>query len=94
MNDPVKKGEWPVIGIVSVPAKLLEAPLFFKQDDETGRVTVGPTAGPDERAPRPGELENLECMAVWSAGHIVDRIIDHLARRPNKWVESMRPRIS
>lgn len=93
MHAPIKSGEWPVIGTAEVPQHLLERPLFFKQDDISKRITVGPTAGPDERPPLPGELDRLECMAVWSACHIVDRLNDHLARRPNKWVESMRPRL-
>lgn len=91
MNKPIVDGTWPVIGHVAVPAHLLEPPLFFKQDPISGRVTVGHTAS-EELLPEHGQLEYLERAAVWSANHVVDRLRDHFDGRPNKWVESMRPK--
>jgi hypothetical protein len=32
----------------------------------------------------------LERAAVWEAGHVEERIVDHFAGRTNKWVEDMR----
>jgi hypothetical protein len=74
-----------------VPSELAVAPWFFKQDAISGKVTVGRT-GSEERLPEPGQIDNLERAAVWSATHIVDRLQDHFAGKPNKWVASMRPK--
>jgi Immunity protein 26 len=89
MNQPVVDGLWPVLGKMDVPEELAVAPWFFKQDPISGKITIGKT-GSEERSPEPGQLVGLERAAVWSAVHVVDRLRDHLANRPNKWVESMR----
>ena len=31
-------------------------------------------------------------LAVWEPAHVEDRLRDHYAGAPNKWVESLRPR--
>lgn len=92
MNQPIVDGQWPVLGKVDVPAELTIAPLFFKQDAISGKITVGRT-GAEERLPEPGQLDTLERAAVWSAGHVVDRLQDHFAGKPNRWVASMRPKL-
>src|SRR5512141_1361538 len=92
MVQPIADGEWPVIGRVSeIPAELRVAPWFFKQDPLSGKITVGRT-GAEELPPEPGKPLPPERAAVWSAVHVVDRLRDHLAGRPNVWVESLRPK--
>ncbi len=91
MNQPVVDGLWPVIGRVAIPQELLTPPWFFKQDPISGKITVGRT-GSEELPPEPGQMETLERAAVWSASHIADRLQDHFAGRPSKWVQSMRPK--
>jgi Immunity protein 26 len=91
MNQPIVDGLWPVLGKVDVPEELAVAPWFFKQDLFSGEITVGRT-GFEERLPEAGEVDSLERAAVWSAVHVVDRLQDHFAGNPNKWVTSMRPR--
>lgn len=91
MNQPIVDGLWPVLGKVDVPEELAVAPWFFKQDPISGKLTVGRT-GSEERLPEPGQVDSLERAAVWSAAHVVDRLQDHFAGKPNKWVASMRPK--
>jgi hypothetical protein len=89
MNHPITEGLWPVIGHASVPAKLREQPWFFKHDVIAGRLTITKT-GAEEVTPKAGEIEGLERAAVWEPEHVTDRLRDHFAGRPNKWVESMK----
>ncbi|MDX2053373.1 MAG: immunity 26/phosphotriesterase HocA family protein [Polyangiaceae bacterium] len=91
MNQPIVDGLWPVLGKADVPPDLAVAPWFFKQDAISGKITVGRT-GAEELQPMPGQLDALERAAVWSASHVVDRLQDHFAGKPNKWVISMRPK--
>ncbi|GLW13209.1 hypothetical protein Misp01_83370 [Microtetraspora sp. NBRC 13810] len=41
----------------------------------------------------PSECVGLEPEAIWSAGHIVSRIVDTYAGRPNAFVESLRVKL-
>lgn len=91
MNQPLVDGLWPVLGTVTVSEEQRAQPWFFKQDPISGKVTVGRT-GTEERTPELGEVDRLERAAVWSTSHIVDRLRDHFAGNPNKWVESTRPK--
>lgn len=90
MNRPIEDGTWPVIGRVeTVPAELLVEPWFFKQDPISGLITMTRT-GEEEVPAEAEQIESLERAAVWSPEHISDRLQDHFAGRPNKWVESLR----
>lgn len=88
-HQPILSSQWPVVGHVAVPAELREPPWFFNEDPISGEVTIGRT-GAERVTPAPGQLEGLERAAVWSAGHVVDRLRDHFAGRQNRWVEAMR----
>jgi hypothetical protein len=91
-NQPIWDGEWQVVGhVAEIPPALREPPWFFKQDPISGKLTVGRT-GAEELPPEPGQVDRLERAAVWSANHVVDRLEDHLAGRPNAWFESLRPK--
>ena len=80
---------WQKIGHISPPPR--PSPLFFKQDSITRRLSLW-----DNGRESPADLAGcagLECAAVWSAEHIVDRLQDHFAGRQNKWVESLAPKV-
>lgn len=91
MNYAVTKGIWKVIGHVDPPTHLLEAPKFFKQDHFTGAFSIT-TDGSDEVPATREECISLEKCSVWDPEHVVSRLEDHLAGRPNKWVELQRPK--
>lgn len=84
MRQPIVDGLWPVLGRVEVPAELAVAPWFFKQDLISGKITITRT-GSEKVVPAPGQAERLERAQVYSACHVVDRLQDHFAGRPNRW---------
>lgn len=90
MRYAVTKGIWKVIGHVEPPPALLEPPKFFIQDDFTGALVIT-TDGGDRQPATFEECEHLESCAAWDPEHVVSRLEDHFAGRPNKWVELLRP---
>ena len=70
-----------------------EEPFFYKQDAITGRLTLYHSSLAQtnwERTASLAECEALESAAVWEPDHVEDRLRDHYAGRPNRWVESLR----
>lgn len=63
---------------------------FFKQADDGGLYKT--RDGAEEIPASWEDVSNLECAAVWDPEHVEERLRDHFAGRPNKWVESLRPR--
>lgn len=91
MNYAITDGDWPVIGNVPLEAELLEEPLFFKKDSITGELTIYRDSTQEEIPATRAQCRGLECAAVWEPEHVVERLNDHFAGRPNRWVELMRP---
>ncbi|WP_373276479.1 Imm26 family immunity protein [Sphingomonas kyungheensis] len=92
-NHAVTHGRWPVIGRVPLNPESRVEPFFYKQDVMTGRLSLyhSTFAAPNwERAATYAECAGLEAAAVWEPEHVEDRLRDHFAGRPNKWVESLR----
>lgn len=83
---------WPEVAFYELPGSLAGYESFVKRDRLSGRLSTY-TAG-RERPVLAGEPETLEVAAVWEPEHIVDRLIDHYAGRPNKWVESLRSSVN
>ncbi len=92
MNSAITKGIWPVIGNAPLTPDLEVQPPFFKRDPLSGALSITYVGGGDEIPASLEDCANLENAAVWSAEHIVDRLNDHFAGRPNKWVELLKPR--
>jgi len=87
----VMKHDWTVIGNSPLPSDLEKPPVFFKLDSISKKLTLYLEDGREKSASFE-ECQNLECAAVWSPSHIIDRLNDYFAGKPNKWVESMKPR--
>lgn len=86
----IEKCLWPVIDSRSPPSSLLDGPWFFKTDPISGEITKTLMGGMDEVSATPEECVVLERAAVWDPEHVIDRLDDHFAGRPNKWVESLK----
>jgi hypothetical protein len=82
---------WQVVGHVSVPDDVLEPPWFFKQDPLSRAVSILRT-GTEEFPANAETAKGLERAAVWDPEHVADRLEDHFAGRPNKWVDSVKLR--
>lgn len=93
VNHAVTHGRWPVIGRAALTPENREEPFFYKQDAITGKLTLYHSdfaAANWERTATLADCAGLEAAAVWEPEHVEDRLRDHLAARPNKWVESLR----
>jgi len=92
-NHAITKGTWPVIGSKPLPPANAEEPFFYKQDAISGQLSLYHSAFAATNYERPaslGECQHLQCAAVWEPEHVVDRLNDHAAHRPNRWAESLR----
>ncbi len=87
----VTKGIWKVIGHVEPPPELLVPPKYFIQSSMTGALFIT-TDGSDRQPATLEECKDLERCAAWDPEHVVSRLEDHFAGRPNKIVEIQRPR--
>ena len=91
MNRAVTSGRWSVVGNRPLEKEEQESPAFFKQDPVKPSSFVIYRNGVERRASY-AECEGLECAAVWDPEHVEDRLRDHFSGKPNKWVESLKPR--
>jgi hypothetical protein len=91
MKYAVTQGIWRVLGNAPLSEDLRTEPLFFKRDPITRKLTIYRDSTGEETPASREECLRLERAAVWDPERIVDRLRDHFAGRPNKWVESMRP---
>lgn len=95
MNKAITSGRWPTVGRRPLTDAERTTPVrFCKQDPITGSLSVAwvdPVSSEYRTIPASREdCEGLEREAVWSPEHVEDRLRDHFAGRPNKWVESLR----
>lgn len=63
---------------------------YFKQDDMGNLFRT--RNGLEEISAAWEEVQGMECAAVWDPTHIEDRLRDCFDGKPNKWVESLKPR--
>jgi hypothetical protein len=88
----IERGEWRVVGNVTPPEELLASPWYYKQDKISGAVYLTQT-GDEEIPDRDGRYVGLECAAVWAPVHVVTRLEDHFAGRPNQSVALMKVKV-
>ncbi|MGH0346523.1 immunity 26/phosphotriesterase HocA family protein [Sinorhizobium meliloti] len=88
MNRAVTSGRWRVIGNLPLEEELRQPVKSFRQDPITKKLSIY-VNGADSPA-TPEACANLERAAVWDPEHVEDRLRDHFAGVPNKWVESLR----
>lgn len=98
MKYATSSGRWTRIGYCpQTEHELARRHWFFKQDPISGalsRYAEDPRTGEIFEEPLDiDDVGDLECAAVWDPEHVEDRLRDHLAGRPNEWVESMRPTV-
>lgn len=93
----LEKGAWTLLGHVPLTEEERRPVPFFKQDilDPTHiAIYMSDSPGLDsEKEEIPAtweEIQGLENVMVWSF-HIVDRLQDHFAGRPCKWIQGPKP---
>ena len=91
MNHAVTSGRWRKIGTAPVTDTLARPqPKFIQDALDPSQFQI--YVGGEIRSAARHECEGLERVAVWEPEHVEDRLRDHFAGRPNKWVESLRIR--
>jgi len=97
VDDMPFRGRWTRVGSIPLTDAERDAvQRFFKQDPLTGELTIyweRPATGEWGEMPATlADIAGLECAAVWSAEHAEERLLDHLAGRPSRWVDDLKPR--
>ncbi|WP_158553223.1 Imm26 family immunity protein [Mesorhizobium denitrificans] len=90
MDYAVKKGRWRKLGHTEKFKGCFEGTRFFKQDTINGRLTSYCDTDGSEFPISYNEAIGLEAAAVWDPEHVEQRLRDHFAGVPNKWVEIMK----
>lgn len=89
----VTSGRWRVIGTAPLEAHLSMAVPYFKRGSISGKGEgLYVYSRGEERPATREECETLEVAAVWAPEHVEDRLRDHFAGRPCRWVAGMRTR--
>ncbi|NML34256.1 immunity 26/phosphotriesterase HocA family protein [Paraburkholderia antibiotica] len=88
MYRAIKSDRWEVVGNIPLEEPLKAEPRFFVYDMLAKRFSIyhGGKITPSSRE----DCIGLESAAGWEAEHIEDRLCDHFAGVPNKWVESLK----
>lgn len=89
MYQAIKSDRWDIVGNVPLEESLKIEPRFFMQDMLSKEFSIY-YAGKITPAASRDECIGLERAAVWEAEHLEDRLRDHFAGVPNKWVESLK----
>jgi hypothetical protein len=87
MNSAISSGHWESLGNLPLHENLQEDQTFFKVDPMTKEYSLYRNG--DETPAERAECLGLEKAAVWSGEHVEDRLRDHFAGVPNKWLTSM-----
>lgn len=83
-NHSIKSGEWKILGNLPLSEEIKIAPIFFREDAISGEYSL---YRDDVETPcLKEECIGLERAAVWDPEHIEDRLRDHYAGVPNRWV--------
>lgn len=93
-NKPITSARWRRIGELTVEERPWGKVRFLRRDPISGALSIHEIAPDrvvmDRDVSSTDDLSQLERYAVWSQSHVEDRLRDHFAGRPNKWVESLR----
>jgi hypothetical protein len=85
--------DWPIVGSVPAGSRLPAVPEQFTQDRYNPQSCQIIDADGNTRPATPQECVGLERAAVWEPEHVVGRIQDHYAGRPNFIVERFKVKL-
>ena len=90
MRSAYGSGRWLKVGTAAVPEELMRPVGRFVYDMISKQFGITLDGGASRRPATADECKSLECAAVWNAQHVEDRLRDHYAGVPNKWLVSLR----
>lgn len=90
-KSAINSGRWEKIGFVELDDSVKMLPMKFMQDPNNLELiqSYDPVTGKTARSNYESSV-GLEKLAAWEANHVEERLCDHLAGRPNVWVERMK----
>lgn len=84
-DEPIRRGTWPKVGGLDLVPPLNELASYRNQPVGSNELYIWRAGQLSEAAVE--EAAQLELMAIWDEKHIVERLEDHRAGRPNKTAE-------
>ena len=93
-KEGLRSGRWEVLGNIELGANDLLPVSFFKQDIyDPSKISIYMSNSRGEETPTTiDQAIGLENVAVWESQHVEERLLDYFHNRPNKWVESLKPK--
>ncbi len=91
-RDAIGRGFWLKVGRVRPRFDVMKEDYRFKQDSISGELSLYHSDFAEQGWERPALLSEclgLECVAVWEASHVEDRIIAAREGYQCKWVSSL-----
>lgn len=88
-KDIITQGIFERVGKAALHPEFQKEPYFFTQDMISGYLHLYHSEFKDtnyECKATIAECENLECAAVWDYGNIIERLNEHYAGSPSKWL--------
>lgn len=83
-----KDGVWSLLGCFNVKKDYKRQDLFSYDRLKKTYIIWRVVDGILQKIPStPEEIQNLECFASSDERHVIERLEDHLAGRPNYWIE-------
>lgn len=80
-------GRWQHVGKIDPPPNVLAPVPTFIEDPISGKYSIYILGG--IRPAQRNDCAGMERCAVWEPEHVEDRLRDHFAGVPNKWVQSL-----
>ena len=88
-DSAVLTGRWSIVEHVPLDGKLVPPPKFIQDPLQPNDFSIYENDGTISKASR-SQCVGLERAAVWEPDQIEDRLRDHFAGRPNKWLDLMK----
>jgi hypothetical protein len=86
MKSAFVSARWPKVDYRALEPELATPTDYFMKDKQTGRFSIYRSSDGSTRDSTYDECKGLEAAAVWEPEHVEDRLRDHFAGRPNRWV--------
>lgn len=87
-NDAPSVGRWQLLGTATLQPALTRTSSYLHQP--VGSPVAFAYSAGSERPASDDEIALLETLATWFPEHLVSRLEDHFAGRPNRFVESLK----
>ena len=89
---PFRVEGWQILGPAHLDEKFKTPPFFFRQDAINKKLFRYDVRDKTETPISIQDATKLECIACWAGVHVVTRLEDLFAGRPNISVETMKPK--